>query len=149
MELIPIIKLALTLFSILFILITSVSYVLYKIKKRKRNSRADVVDAKELIAPKNLAQPQLAPVHPNQVTYVRKKTASIQHSTRIKYQQPKERFKILNDSTLYREKKQTIVDETPRAFYQPQIKERTKFSLYDHYSDEGDKLRSLSFNTTV
>lgn len=147
MELIPIIKLALTLFSILFILVTSVSYVLYKIKKRKSKSNP-VIAAKELISPMNIGQPILAPAHANQVTYVRKKTASVQHLTRIKYQQPKERFKILNDSTLYREKKK-VVEEMPRAFYQPQIEERTKFSLYDHYSDNGDKLKSLSFNTTI
>lgn len=148
MELIPIIKLALTLFSVLFILVTSVSYVLYKMKRRNKQANP-VVDAKQFIAPKNVGQPELIPVHANQVTYVRKKTASVQHLTRIKYQQPRERFKILNDSTLYREKKQTVVEEAARAFYQPQVKERTRFSLYDHYSDGSDKLKSLSFNTTV
>lgn len=161
MELIPIVKLAFTVFSIAVIVIVTISYTLYKIKNRNvimpkvqptkvkqtnvnRLQKQDY-DSKRIQALAQLENKEqlfLVPVRNSQFV-----------SQKIQNLTPQERFKILNSQKIADSNLKILKDaklyyhpaqETPR--YTPKSNNQ---NLFDSYSSGGDRLYKLNLGPST
>lgn len=158
MELFPIIKLALTVFSILSAVVIIASYILYKLRGSNKKQTAaqplqpshpaiNHVRQVEVGVGHAVAQAAADQSHYNEQiaqAQLRKKTVKIQKPV----VRPRERFKVVNQQqNILRQ--QVILEEKP--FYHPrtaeskrQIVSRKSFSLIENYSNGGEKLHKLN-----
>ncbi|MCE1187825.1 MAG: hypothetical protein LWX56_01690 [Ignavibacteria bacterium] len=164
MELFPLIKLSLIVFSILTGIVMVISYILYKIKNARKQSiaRAEKVQQQKFIQqPQNgyyqpaMAQYQYAdiqsanqhPVYEQQAqAQQRKRTVKIQPKVVLR---PVERFQIVNQQQV--DLRVQAIAQINKPFYHPrtaeskrQIISRKSFNLADNYSNGGEKLHKLN-----
>jgi serine/threonine protein kinase HipA of HipAB toxin-antitoxin module len=157
MELIPIIKLALVVFTGVVGILMIVSYFIYKIKNSKVPKRSEIQaqSVKQFVTSSHKAKTQTlqtpAVAQNDQAYYVPQRKA---HENNVKQKPilaPRERFQVLNSQNV--EVRPALINaEQERAFYQPGTNynvftpSHTARSLFDRYSHGNDRLHKLKFN---
>ena len=152
MELIPIFKISIILFSIIMGIVITVSYIMYRVKNAKleKNSGSKSIDLGQKAI---IAQPALIPIH------VAQKEQAVQVQQRAMQQErvnlkPRERFQVVNQQQSDLRIFQTEVT-TAKPFYHPRHAENKKqfvarksFNLFDNYSSGGEKLSKMSLSAS-
>ncbi len=166
MELIPIIKLAVSLFSILAVFVLSVSYIMYRIKnplKQKKGSIEKSPVIEQSVNPKiKEAYQMVAPV-PSEIPVYQHNDQSIQATQRRKQElqreqrveRPKMRLMVVNQQQSdYRVFNAT---NAGRPFYAPRTIESKKqnvtrkksVNIFDNYSNGGERLHKINLQVTI
>lgn len=157
MELIPIIKLALVVFSGVVGILMIVSYFIYKIKNSKVPKRSEMQTpaVKQFVTSTHKAKTQTlqtpAVAQNDQAYYVPQRKAHENIAKQKPNLAPRERFQVLNSQKV--DLRPALINaEQERAFYQPGtyynefVPTQTARSLFDRYSHGNDRLHKLKFN---
>ncbi len=156
MELIPIIKLALLVFTIAATVIIIGSYIAYKVKSKMSEPKPQLVKVPTSVSYRNLARithhsiPKQvsSPMLREQEFFIPQRNSQTGIKSK-RYQ--KERFKIINNQQDEMRKFESG-NNPERAFYQPAVQDYSLFNskpknLLDRYASENERLNKLNFIT--
>ena len=150
MELIPIFKISILLFSALMVVILTVSYIMYRVKnanqlKANANGTRRAIEIQQRMP---LAQPVLVPIQVSQNEQAMQVQQRAMQQERVNLK-PRERFQVVNQQQSDLRIFQTEVT-LEKPFYHPRQSEnkaqflsRKSFNLFDSYSSGGEKLHKL------
>lgn len=150
MELIPIFKISIILFSIAMVVILTISYIMYRVKNAKKQNELGnrAIEIQQRMA---VAQPVLIPVQVSQKEQALQVQQRVMQQERVSMK-PRERFQVVNQQQSDLRIFQTEVT-LEKPFYHPRQSEnkaqflsRKSFNLFDSYSSGGEKLHKLNLS---
>lgn len=156
MELLPIIETALFVFAVFTTVALTVSYSLYKIKKRDQRA-AEARAQQEAYPVYNQGPVQEMPqvVYQEQTYQMQQRQIQRQEVERVQSVRPRERFQVVNNQQSEL-RVAAAVAPAVQPFYHPRAVEnrrqsagRKAFNLFDSYSNGGEKLEKLNLSVNI